>query len=421
MALFRASLRTFSRSQGDSATAAAAYRAGIDLPDERLGVLHRFSKRKGVEAVKLFSPPGAPAWSSDIAALWNAAEKAETRSNSRVARELVVSLPHVLSAEQRLVLATEISKVLVERYKMAVMLAMHAPDAKGDQRNHHCHILMSTRELTAAGFGAKVRTLDDRTQGPLEVEFLREMVEQRSNEALEAACIAERVDRRSLDAQAREAEQTGDFDRAASLTREPTLVVGRAATASARRGQPQERLTTNAAIRAAHENDLAIYMAHARDTGRLMPAASDQSRKSKAAKVSASSTSSGHTHHIDKVARVKGKGSQVLNDQAAEVEKSLRSSRATMQSYIEGLMSNLQSYQNVVDAYLALTQREHERAMWMRRCEMDADLIALLRRSVEAHGAMSHLRAQSQESRKQFHAATARREKAQADADGLQG
>jgi hypothetical protein len=48
MAIYHCSLRTFSRSEGHSAVAAAAYRSGSMLKDERSGRLHRYHKRTGV-------------------------------------------------------------------------------------------------------------------------------------------------------------------------------------------------------------------------------------------------------------------------------------------------------------------------------------------------------------------------------------
>lgn len=416
MALFRTSLRTFSRSKGDSATAAAAYRAGVDVPDDRLGVTHRFSKRQGVESVRLFAPVGAPSWASDVTKLWNAAEAAETRCNARVARELVVALPHELSASQRSALAEAISQALVDRYSMAVMLAVHAPDAKGDQRNHHCHIMMSTREMTPTGFGAKVRTLDDRVQGPLEVEFLRTMVEQRTNTALEAAKVDERVDRRSLQERAKAAEAAGDFERAATLTREPTLVVGRAGIAATRRGVAHERAQTNVDIRAGHAQDLAVYLARVQAGGRLMPPASDRAPGKIGAPLSVPAAKL-LSQRTNKVSRATGADARLLNDQAAASEESRRVSEKVQREYIESLLRDLVASQRWLDAYLALMQREHERTVWLQRCAADRELEGLLRQSVEARIDLRDLRKKEVESRARLQDAMALRRKEQTDAD----
>ncbi|MCI1730513.1 MAG: MobA/MobL family protein [Chiayiivirga sp.] len=113
MAIYSVNLKPFSRAKGESAVAAAAYRAGIALTDHRTGLVHDFTRRKGVEAVHFVVPPGAPSWAQAAQDLWNAVEAAETRVNSRVARELLVALPHELPAPERTALATDIAQQLV--------------------------------------------------------------------------------------------------------------------------------------------------------------------------------------------------------------------------------------------------------------------------------------------------------------------
>ncbi|MDD5200537.1 MAG: MobA/MobL family protein [Terrimicrobiaceae bacterium] len=74
------------------------------------------------------------------------------------------------------------------------------PNAKGDDRNVHGHLFMTTRAVDAAGTfsKAKIRNLDDRKLGPIEVERIREMWEVRCNRALRKAGASETVDRHSL-------------------------------------------------------------------------------------------------------------------------------------------------------------------------------------------------------------------------------
>ena len=47
------------------------------------------------------------------------------------------------------------------------------PTGRGDDRNYHAHVMMSSRRLDADGFGAKIRVLDDRRTGPREIEHVR--------------------------------------------------------------------------------------------------------------------------------------------------------------------------------------------------------------------------------------------------------
>ena len=84
------------RSNGASAVA-AVYRAGKAVEDERIGERHDYSRRSGVEGSKIH----APDWARDRSELWNAAEQAEGREDSQVAREVEVAQPVELFKEQR--------------------------------------------------------------------------------------------------------------------------------------------------------------------------------------------------------------------------------------------------------------------------------------------------------------------------------
>ena len=84
------------------------------------------------------------------AELWNRVEAAEVRKNARVARvarEVLVALRAELSPAQRRELTLGIAQAQADRYGTAGTLAVHTPDREGDQRNHHAHILMTTRRL----------------------------------------------------------------------------------------------------------------------------------------------------------------------------------------------------------------------------------------------------------------------------------
>lgn len=254
MAIYSASVKPVSRAGGRSATAAAAYRNAEKIVDERTGEVHDYTRRRGVEFAESFAPAGmvpAPA-----AELWNRAEAAETRKNARVAREVLVALPHELTPEQRRELAREIAQALADRYGTAGTLAVHQPDREGDQRNHHAHILMTTRRLEPSGeLGEKTRELDDVQRGPQEVEWVRAMVEARTNHALECAGLEARVDRRTLEQQRIAALAAGDQERAAGLDRRPTLHEGPRVTQIRREAARQGRKPLGALDRAAANDE----------------------------------------------------------------------------------------------------------------------------------------------------------------------
>ena len=195
MAIYHLSVKTISRSAGRSATAAAAYRAGVEIADERTGEIHDYRRKGGVESAELVLPAGAPEWAADRAALWNAAEQAEKRKNSTVAREFEIALPAELSPDERQRLALDFARELVERHRCAADVAIHAPSKGGDHQNHHAHILLTTRRLTPEGFSEKTRELDDRKTK--EVDGWRERFASLQNERLRENGLEARVDHRS--------------------------------------------------------------------------------------------------------------------------------------------------------------------------------------------------------------------------------
>jgi hypothetical protein len=250
VALYSASVKPVSRSSGRSATAAAAYRNAERIIDMRTGDIHDYTRRSGVDHVESFAPVGmAPQSGSE---LWNKAEAAEVRKNARVAREVLVALPHELDQVQRRELAKSIAQGLADRYGTAGTLAVHQPDREGDNRNHHVHILMTTRRLDTSGqLGEKTRELDDVKRGPQEVEWIRTMIEECTNQSLERAGVEARVDRRSLIEQRAAALDAGDMDRAAELDRPATLHEGPRVTQIRRESARKGRAPLGALDRAA--------------------------------------------------------------------------------------------------------------------------------------------------------------------------
>jgi hypothetical protein len=223
---YHCSVKPVSRSEGRSAVGAAAYRLGERMQDLRYDITHDYTRRRGLEATFSVMPADAPAWAHEPEALWNAAERAETRINSRVAREVELALPAFLSPEERQRIAEQFATGLVERYGVAATVAIHQP-GKGDERNYHAHILFTTRTMTPDGLGQKTRILDDRKTGPQEVAKLRELAADIINEHLAAANSDIRVDHRSFK------------DR--GIEREPTTHLGPAASEMERRGEQTER------------------------------------------------------------------------------------------------------------------------------------------------------------------------------------
>lgn len=235
MASYHLCVKTVKRSAGRSSTAAAAYRAGERIDCAREGLVHDYTRKQGVEDSFILTPPDAPAWARDRTALWNAAEASERRLNSVVAREWELALPADLSATARADLARAFAQAVVDRYGVAADVAIHLPHREGDQRNHHAHILTTTRALGAEGLGAKTRILDAAKTGGAEIADMRGLWAGMQNEALEHAGREERVDHRSLEDQREAALVRGDELAAAELDRPPEIKLGPATSAVERK------------------------------------------------------------------------------------------------------------------------------------------------------------------------------------------
>ena len=228
MAIYHLSVKPISRSDGRSVTAAAAYRAAAKISDVRTGELHDYTRKQGVVSVTIITPKLAPKWSQDRSQIWNAAELAETRKNATVAREFEIALPSELNATQRQQLAHEFAQELVTQHGCIADVAIHQPGKEGDQRNHHAHILLSTRRLGPDGFTEKTRELDDYNSGPKWVKKWRERYAQLQNQYLQQAGSEQRVDHRSYKDQ--------------GLDSIPTCHLGPSATAYERRtGLPSKK------------------------------------------------------------------------------------------------------------------------------------------------------------------------------------
>jgi hypothetical protein len=191
-------MKAVQRSQGDSATAKAAYRACCVIECEREGRIHDYSRKQGLEASEIVLPDAAPAWAKDRAKLWNAAEKREKNGSrgrnagaykpkAQTARDLMFTFPAELSATGRLNAARVIARHLVSASAVAVDFNIHEPGRDGDEKNHHCHLMFTTRRMTAKGLGEKSREWDERDdKSPSPAKKLRAFIAQTLNAELKA-------------------------------------------------------------------------------------------------------------------------------------------------------------------------------------------------------------------------------------------
>ncbi|MFS8372231.1 MobA/MobL family protein [Xanthomonas campestris] len=197
MAIYHTRIKTYSRSKGHSAIAAAAYRGGYLLTDPKSDARHDYRGRAGIIQSRCMAPTGSPAWADDPQALWSAAEAAERRCNSTVCRDFAIALPHELDDPKRWDLTLDIAHRLIERYGFALQASHHRP-TKDDPRYFYAHLLATTRRMQASGLTQKTRVLDGRINGKEEVEWIRAMIAERINAHLAEVGIGKAVEHRSL-------------------------------------------------------------------------------------------------------------------------------------------------------------------------------------------------------------------------------
>jgi Ti-type conjugative transfer relaxase TraA len=176
MAIAFARARYLSRAAGGNAVRSAAYNARAAIEAERTGELFHFRHRDAPEHHEVLLPEGADARFGECAVLWNAAEAAERRKDSQVAREIVLALPAdgELSTENRIELARSFAQEHFVSKGLAVQLDVHAPHRDrgegegayaegtgGDHTNWHAHLLITTRRIEGDRLAAKkARDLD---------------------------------------------------------------------------------------------------------------------------------------------------------------------------------------------------------------------------------------------------------------------
>ncbi|HTB11096.1 MAG TPA: MobA/MobL family protein [Bryobacteraceae bacterium] len=151
------------RSDGHNVIARAAYNARERLVDERTGQVYDYRHLGEVEWKGILDPERAPDWVLNRERLWNATEQREDQSTrpdqARLARDFKIALPTELNAERRLTLTKDFAEYMASK-GMVVDVAIHAPHAHNDDRNHHAHMLLTMREIGPEGFGNKVREWD---------------------------------------------------------------------------------------------------------------------------------------------------------------------------------------------------------------------------------------------------------------------
>lgn len=239
-----------SRSKGQSAIAAAAYRSGECLHDERTDETKDYSNRTGVLYSEILAPEGAPEWINNREKLWNAVEAAEHRKDSQLAREIQLAMPNDLRPAEQVAVVREFVQERFVSHGMIADLAFHSPDDP-DGKNFHFHVMLTMRHIGDDGFSAKKADWNELfatfakeknvTRGFVQDAKLmehRKAFADHVNRALERNGLSIRVDHRSY------ADQGLDI--------EPQPKIGTTASEMENNGQSSER--ANLAREVAREN-----------------------------------------------------------------------------------------------------------------------------------------------------------------------
>lgn len=159
MALFHFHVTQVKRSAGQSAVAAAAYRAGERLFSEYYGEVSDFTNKGGVVCSEILLPVRAPPEYRDRATLWNAVEQAERGKKAQLAYSFDIALQNELSLDENIALARQFLLDHFVSRGMIVDFAVHQPDKEeGGIANPHFHVLCPIRPLDEHGrWGNKQR------------------------------------------------------------------------------------------------------------------------------------------------------------------------------------------------------------------------------------------------------------------------
>lgn len=146
MAIYHLHCKVFSRSKGQTAIAAAAYRSGTKLEDHELGTVSDYTKKKGIVFSEIALPANAPIEYADRETLWNGVQEVEKSKDAQLCREFEIALPKELSLVEQIELVRTFTKSLVSEG----MIADYSIHDKNDG-NPHVHILTTMRALDENG------------------------------------------------------------------------------------------------------------------------------------------------------------------------------------------------------------------------------------------------------------------------------
>ena len=214
-----------------SIVGSAAYRAAERIEDVAQDMAHDYSRKSGVVYSEIILPENAPEIFKDRQTLWNAVDQKENRHDSRLAREIDVTLPRELSRDEQIEIVREYATKSFVKEGMCADIAIHD---KGDG-NPHAHILLTVRDVDETGFIKHDKSRKEWNRTENMTKWRREWAEV-NNKKFEEKGLDIRIDHRSYKEQ--------------GIDRIPTIHLGHEAHKMEQRGIKTKRGNINREITA---------------------------------------------------------------------------------------------------------------------------------------------------------------------------
>jgi len=237
MAIYHCSIKIISRGKGQSAVAAAAYRAGEKITNDYDGIAHDYTRKGGVAHTEILLPRYAPEEYKERSVLWNAVEQVEKAKNSQLAREIELALPAELALEQNIVLVREYVALYFASAGMCADICVHDKN----NGNPHAHVMLTMRPFELDGsWGAKAHKVNGKKIPAIDWNEQTKAEQWRAGWAEAVNVILERQGQESV-IDHRSYERQG-------VEQIPTVHMGVAATQMERKGIATERGNRNREI-----------------------------------------------------------------------------------------------------------------------------------------------------------------------------
>lgn len=151
MAIEFARIEYVSRSSGGNACLKAAYNERAAIQCERTGQAFNFKSKSDLSYHEILLPEGVDERFKQSSFLWNAAENAEKRKDSQVAKESVIALPDnkEITHNDRIEITKRYANALFVSKGLAAQINIHQPH--DGEKNWHAHVLATTRGFTEDG------------------------------------------------------------------------------------------------------------------------------------------------------------------------------------------------------------------------------------------------------------------------------